>query len=276
MNTELSDLLKKRPRDAHKGTFGKLLLYCGSETMPGAAILPLRAALRSGAGLCTLACRKNLIKMVAPAVPEAVFFLPKTKKQLSAAVKKSSAVLIGCGMGTDDDARDTLLTVLAAAECPIVVDADGLNLLAGRIDYIKKTSSAVLTPHIGEMARLTGLPPATIKADREGVATAFAREYGVTVVLKDHMTVVAGPDGSMFLNDKFGNPGMAKPGCGDTLAGILGAFLAEGLPPFDAACAAVEVHARAGDLAATTHSEYGMLPSDLVENLCGVFLELGL
>lgn len=269
-------LLKPRRADTHKGDYGKLLLVCGSLEMPGAATLSAKAALRSGVGLCTICCERELMPVLSPAVPEAVFLFPDGSDALADAVHTSSAVLVGCGLGRSERASQWLDTVLRAAWCPVVVDADGLNMLCGRIDCIKTTNSVILTPHIGEMSRLTGLAAGTIKAQRKRVAQQFAVTHHVTVVLKDHVTVVAAPDGRLFENDRLGNPGMAKAGSGDTLSGILCALCAGGLPPFEAAAAAVQLHAMAGDRAAARLSQTAMLPTDMADCLCEVFSELGL
>ena len=272
----LHNLLKPRRADTHKGDYGKLLLVCGSMEMPGAAALSAKAALRSGVGLCTIFCERALMPALSPAVPEAIFLYPDGPQTLEEAVARSSAVLVGCGLGKSDEAAQRLFTVLDKAQCPVVVDADGINLVCGRIDCIKPTGSVILTPHIGEMSRLTGLAAGTIKAQRKRVAQQLATGHQVTVVLKDHITVVAAPDGRLFVNDSLGNPGMAKAGSGDTLSGILSALCAGGLPPFEAAAAAVQLHAMAGDRAAARLSQTAMLPADMSDCLCEVFAELGL
>ena len=272
----LKALLRPRRPDTHKGDYGNLLLICGSQEMPGAAALSAKAALRSGVGLCTICCEPALSYILSPAVPEAVFLFPDSQAALTAAVQAAGAILIGCGLGKGERAKNWLYTVLEEAQCPVVVDADGLNMLCGRIDCIKTTSSVILTPHIGEMSRLTGLSPTAIKAQRKRVAQQFAVAHHVTVVLKDHITVVAAPDGRLFQNDSLGNPGMAKAGSGDTLSGILSALCAEGLSPFEAAAAGIQLHALAGDMAAARFSQTSMLPTDMADCLCGVFAELGL
>jgi len=270
-------LFKKREPDTHKGSYGKLLILSGSDCYRGAAALCTGAALRSGAGIVTLASVRPVIDAVSAKLDEPVYLpLPQNGSGTLSAdaipllvgnAHGSSALLIGCGLGQSEDAAAAVVKLIAEATCPIVLDADGLNLLSGRIDILRTAKSKmILTPHLGEMARLCGLPIPAIKADPIGVAKAFAKEYGVTLVLKDAVTVVASPDGKTFLNTT-GNAGMARGGSGDVLAGILAALLCQGFAPLDAASAGVFLHGAAGDLAARESSALGMLPSDIIRVL---------
>jgi len=163
--------------------------------------------------------------------------------------------------------------VVQHAECPLIIDADGINALAENIHVLDKVNAPViLTPHVGEMARLTGLSVNDILSDRIGTAQRFAAEYAVTVVLKDCSTVVATPDGKVWLNDN-GNAGLARGGSGDVLAGIIASFAAQRIDPSKAAFCGVYLHGAAADRAAAKLSQYGMLPSDLLPELCALFLE---
>lgn len=274
-------ILPKRKSQSNKGDYGRLLMLCGSYGMIGACIMAARAALRSGVGLLNLAVTKELYPMIAPSVPEAVFTVmdfsgeeasKESGEKLFEALKKSTAVLLGCGMG--QEAGKYVSTVLKFAECPIVLDADGINYIAGNIEELAAARAPViLTPHPGEMGRLVGKTAFLIQKDRYETAKRFAREHGVYTVLKGAGTLVAAPDGEVRINVN-GNPGMAKGGSGDVLAGVIGALAAQGIPAIDACAAGVYIHGRAGDLCAAKFSQAAMLPTDLVETLPQVFLEL--
>ncbi len=273
-----------RPADSHKGTFGQVLAVCGSYGMAGAAILSVRGALRSGAGLVTAAIPRSIYPMVTAAQPEAVC-LPlaedkdgrlalAARSALRDSLPKAASVLIGCGWGQGEDLSCLLLDLLERAACPVVLDADGINGLLPHIDKLKaRKAPLILTPHPGEMARLCRLPIEDVQKDRPGVARRFAMEYGVIVVLKGHRTVIASPDRDLLVNPT-GNPGMATGGSGDVLAGIIASFAAQGMPPLDAAMCGVYLHGRAGDHAADRLSQHAMLPSDLLEDLGPLLLML--
>lgn len=278
----LRRVLPPRSRRSHKGTYGWVALLCGSEGMSGAAVLATKAALRSGAGLArvlTPACNRAVLQT---AVPEAIVSAYGTPEE-AAGYADADALVLGCGLGTTDASREALRTVLNVpprdGAVPAVLDADGLNLIA-RDSSLWETSllsaparQIVVTPHPAEMSRLSGLSVSAILADPVGVAEAFARERGVTVVLKDAHTVVASPVGERFICAS-GNAGMAKGGSGDALAGIIGALLAQNrhrlgsaLSVAEVAAAGVCLHATAGDLAAMELGEYGMLATDLIERI---------
>lgn len=276
------ELLPARAPQSNKGDYGRLLMLCGSYGMVGACIMAARGALRSGVGLLNLAVTREIYPMVAPAVPEAIFTVldfsseesgKASGEKLFEALRKATAVLVGCGMG--DEAGKYVGTVLKFAECPVVLDADGINYISAHIDELAVARAPViLTPHPGEMARLVGKTAFLVQKDRYETAKRFAREHGVFTVLKGAGTLVAAPDGEVRINVN-GNPGMAKGGSGDVLAGIIGSLAAQGLEPMDACGAGVYLHGRAGDLCAEKLSITSMLPTDLVEELPAVFLELG-
>lgn len=270
-----------RRSDAHKGSFGSPLLVCGSYGMAGAAGVAARAALRSGAGIVHLALPKSIYPILAQGLYEPVFLpleedgdgrvsfyaLTALREQL----QKASALLIGPGLGRGGDVARVVEELLQCADCPVVLDADGINALAGRIDMIEDAKTqVVLTPHPGEMARLLSCTTAEVQADRVGTATAAAKRSGAIVVLKGARTVIALPGGEIYIN-LTGNPGMATGGSGDALAGMLAAFLGRGIEPSLAARAAVYFHGAAGDLAAAELSETAMLPTDLIDRLPFVF-----
>ena len=274
----LCPLFPKRDPEGHKGTYGRLLMLCGSIGMAGACMMAARAALRSGVGLLNIAIPHALYPILAPAVPEAVFTLydpdETLEPRLAEALEKADACLVGCGLGTAPYAERIVQTVLEKAECPVVLDADALNILAKTPEkLLTPRVPIIVTPHPGEMARLSGKLMEDIRADRIRTAKEFAAKYRVITVLKGAGTVTAAPNGEVRINTT-GNPGMAKGGSGDVLAGITGALLAQGMEPFEAAYAAVCIHGAAGDRCAKRLSEHGMLPTDLIEALPEIFLEI--
>ena len=274
----LYPLFQKRDPEGHKGTYGRLLMVCGSIGMAGACIMAARAALRSGVGLLDIAVPHALYPILATAIPEAVFTLYDTDEtmeiRLEAALRKADACLIGCGLGTAAYAARLVDAVLRIADCPLVLDADALNLTAATPEkLLYPTQPVVVTPHPGEMSRLTGKSMEEIRMDRIGTAKAFAAKYRTVTVLKGAGTVIASPKGEIGVNTT-GNPGMAKGGSGDVLAGMIGALLAQKTDPYMAARAAVCLHGAAGDRCAERLSEHAMLPTDLIEALPSVFLKV--
>ena len=265
-------ILPRRDPAGHKGNFGKVLCVCGSVGYTGAPIFASRAAVRTGSGLVFLAVPKSVWPVAAVKSDETMPFpLPETADgKLSLLAEESirqrasdcDAVLIGCGLGRDWQ-TDALVRNLLSIEKPLVLDADGLNALGQSVELLqKRTAPTVLTPHEGEFLRLGG----DLSRGREAAAAAFSRNYGVYLVLKGHHTLVAAPDGCMAVNDT-GNSGMAKGGSGDVLAGMLLSLLGQGCEAYDACCAAVWLHGRAGDLAAADKGERGMTPTDLLEQI---------
>lgn len=282
----IHDTLKPRKPDSNKGTYGKLLIVAGCARFRGAAALCTEAALRSGAGIVCLASVEPVLAAASARLKEPVLLpLPENSSggisasdlsPLKEELKKSSAVLAGCGLSNTEDTKALVRFLLENAECPIVLDADGLNVLSGCIDIIRTAKrSCIITPHVGEMSRLCGKSIPEIKQNPVLCATDFAKEYGCTVVLKDADTVIAAPDGRVYFNTT-GNAGMAKGGSGDLLAGMIASFLAQGVEAVSAAACAVYLHGAAGDLAAAHHSQYGMLPSDLLKELPALLRSAGL
>jgi ADP-dependent NAD(P)H-hydrate dehydratase / NAD(P)H-hydrate epimerase len=282
---EESDLAKAYPPrapSAHKGTFGHVLVAAGAVGKTGAAILTATGALVSGAGLVTVATPAPALPMVAHGRPELMTEpLPVTAsgsldREAAARVvslaRKRDALVIGPGLGQDAILREFVREALRAYEGPVLVDADGLNALAGteRIaratDALRRPAAAVVTPHPGEMARLVGVSTAEVQRRRLETARAFAVETGAVVVLKGQRTVVARPDGTACVNPT-GNPGMATGGTGDVLSGIVGALLARGLDGWTAAVAGVYLHGAAGDDAALRLGEESLAASDLLESI---------
>ena len=189
------------------------------------------------------------------------------------ALKQASAVLIGCGLGNTAATQELLRNVVNLVECPLIMDADGLNALASCIDIMQKQKpNWILTPHPGEMARLSGTTTAAVQANRSQCAAEFCKQFSGTLVLKGAGTIIQ--QGTTAIQNPTGNPGMSRGGSGDVLAGMIAAFAAQGLSPYDAACAGAYLHGLAGDFAAARYSEQAMLPQDLLHCLPEVFLKL--
>lgn len=272
MNAEsISKILIKRKADAHKGDFGRALIICGSPLMPGAAIIAAGAALRCGVGLVTVASGERVISACAAALPEAVYFDTSAERnELIAAIKRADAILIGCGLGQSEKSKYLLKTVLEYGECPLVIDADGINMVAGGIQLNEYAGEICLTPHAGEMGRLLSCDAAAVQADRSKAAFDCVSRYGVTTVLKGSGTITAFKDGSSIVNTT-GNAGMAKPGSGDMLGGMMVSLLAQGIEPQKAIPAAVYLHGMAGDIAAAEYTQRAMQVSDMINVLPRVF-----
>ena len=264
-------LLPDRNPWGHKGNFGKLLLLCGSRGYTGAAFFAAMGALRSGAGLVFLGVPESIYGIEAVKLNEPVIFpLPDAGGRLSAdavpeiltRLPQMDAVLVGPGLGQSEGTLAVARAVLEKAECPVVVDADGINVLSAHRDLLRgRKLPTILTPHDGEFARLGGV----IGEDRMSAAAALAEELGCTVLLKGHETCIAdGTDG--YLNPT-GNPGMAVGGSGDVLAGVITALLGAGLPPLEAAACGAWLHGAAGDRCAAELGQYGMLPTDMLSAL---------
>ncbi|MBQ4101047.1 MAG: NAD(P)H-hydrate dehydratase, partial [Oscillospiraceae bacterium] len=267
--------LKPREFNSNKGTYGKLLNISGSEEYKGAAYFSSAAAYKSGVGLVTLATTHDVTQVVATLSPETVY-LPLDDEYnpilLLNKLKTSSACLIGCGLGTSSNAQKMLFDVVKNAQCPLVIDADGINILSKNIDVLKeKKAEIILTPHPGEMARLLGKSVEEICGNRFCEASFLAKRYGVIVVLKGQNTITALPDGKIYLNTT-GNAGLAKAGSGDVLAGIISSFLAQGISPQNSAISGVYIHSLCADEVAKEISQYGMTASDLLMHLPKMFL----
>ena len=271
-----------RDECGHKGTFGRVLAVCGARGSTGAPFFSMQAAVRSGAGLVYALLADDIYPILAAKLAEPVLISAPSDRNgrlsvsaagaLSKALRTADACLFGCGLGASEDVRALLALVLRESRAPVVIDADGINVLARNIDILKTAKAPViLTPHPGEYRRLRGALP-----EREALlqdAAAFAQELGVTLVLKGHRTITASPDGRACINTT-GNSGMAKGGSGDVLAGVVTALLAQGAQPYEAARAAVFVHGMAGDFCARDIGRYGMTPSDMLEALPAVFQKL--
>jgi NAD(P)H-hydrate epimerase len=281
---ELAGYLTPRPREGHKGDFGHLLIVAGSPGKSGAAILAARAAVRAGAGLVTAAVPREILATVdLGSVESMTVALPDAGPEgldggaaaaVFAAGGGKTAVALGPGLGTEAGTRAAIIEMVMGLDLPLVLDADGLNAFAGAIGRLReRRAPTLLTPHPGEMARLLGSSSADVNRDRVESARRAAAASGAIVILKGHETLVAEPDGEVWINPT-GNPGMATGGSGDVLTGLLGSLLAQGFEPLAAAQLGVYVHGLAGDRVAAETGERGLRAGDLVSALPGALRAL--
>ena len=264
-------LLPDREENAHKGNFGRLLLLCGSTGYTGAAYLAAMGALRTGAGLVFLGVPECIYAIEAVKLNEAIVFPLKDEdgmladtalEEIEKKLPMMDAVLIGCGLGQSQGTLAVLLRVLEQAKCPVVLDADGINLISGHRHVLRgRAGPTILTPHDGEFARLGY----SIGPDRMAAAQRAAQELGCVMVLKGHRSCIT--DGVRQYINPTGNPGMAVGGSGDLLSGIIVSLLGQGLAPLEAAACACWLHGAAGDVCAAQLGQYGMLPSDMLDAL---------
>lgn len=273
--TDLSPLLKPRPLHSHKGTYGHGLLMAGSLGMAGAAVLAARAAYCSGLGLLTVHSSSQNRDILQISVPEAIFSPDRHKEVITkapATALRYNAIAIGPGIGTSKATAQAILSLIRKAKSPMVIDADGLNILARQPDWPRLLPpNTILTPHPGEFDRLFG-PSADYKT-RLDKAQKAANEYGLIIVLKGYRTAIILPSGEIWFNTT-GNAGMATAGSGDVLTGIVLSLLAQGYNPPDAARMGVFVHGLAGDWAANAMGETSLTASNIVDNLPQAFKEL--
>lgn len=288
-------VLPPRNSSGYKGSFGQLSIVAGSSMYPGAAVLAAHGAMRAGAGMVQLAGVPVVCNAAAAQLPGCVLAPLNENKNgciaaggLSAALwQNPSAALIGCGLGKSEECFVLVAELLASSACPVVLDADALNSLtktwkggkglteSGAALLKNAKEPLVITPHVGEMARLCGVDADAVLKHTQKYAAAFGSEYNCTVVLKSHKTVVASPEGEIYLLDIPENSGLAKAGSGDVLAGIIASLLAQGAPPAQAAAAGVWLHAAAGKAAKKKLGERAMLPQDLPLFLTDAFKRLG-
>ena len=263
---EAAAVLPLRPFNAHKGTFGHALIVAGSKNMPGAAVIAAGGALQAGAGLVTLAFPDCVYPAVTAQLRDCLMLPLATAADgsiaaanapaLQSVFAKYTSAAVGCGLTVSDEAAAVLQAMLTGFPGTLTVDADGINLIARHIHLLENTSGKViLTPHPAEMARLTGSTALEVNAAREKTASDFAKAHRVTVLLKGVNTVVAAPDGRIYINPT-GSPALSRGGSGDLLTGIVTALAAQGLPPFEAACLGAFVHGMAGMIAEQRYTSY--------------------
>jgi NAD(P)H-hydrate epimerase len=274
---EIAHCLPVREVDSHKGLYGHVLIIAGSPGKSGAGALASMGALRSGAGLVTYALPKSLNLAMESRLTEVMTFpLPETSEGtlgveafavLEPLFAQVDVVVLGPGLSTHPLTGKLVEQVVREVALPVVIDADGLNHLASRLDLFEDTSAPrILTPHPGEMARLVGTSTKAVQEHRLEIAQEFVQKYGVYLILKGARTLVVCPDGSVSINPT-GNAGMATAGTGDVLAGIVAGLIGQGLAPQKASQAAVFLHGLSGDLAAQAKGEHGLIAGDLVEYL---------
>lgn len=273
-----------RNSDTHKGDYGKLLVICGSVGMAGAAVLSCKAAIHSGAGLVRAVIPEGIYPIVGTQSIESVYTVCKGNDdgtltaescdKIGQLLEKCDACLIGCGMGINDDTKAIVEYVIKNSKSPLIVDADALSIISDNIQLLCEAECPVIiTPHIGEMSRLVKREIAEIGSNRLQTAVDFAQEYGVHVILKSANTIIAVPEGKAYVN-LTGNPGMAKGGSGDVLAGMVASFAAQGFSLQDASVCAVYIHGAAGDKAAARFSQQAVTPTDMIYELSTVFCEI--
>lgn len=270
---DIKKLFVKRDKNSNKGTFGHQLNICGSYLMPGAAVICAKAALKSGAGLVKCAFPKSIYPVMTAHMTQPLFkpLCENEEKTISMGAlndvfeefKWADSVVIGCGLGNNDDTQMIVDQVIKTSEVPVILDADGINAAAPFIDIIRsKNAPLIITPHPGEMARLIGEDIDYVQSHRAEVAKAFALENDVILVLKGANTIVT--DGKEIYFNTTGNPGMAMGGTGDMLSGMIGSFVAQGMTPFDAAKSAVYIHGYIGDVCEQELSQRGMTVDDML------------
>ncbi|MGB3081566.1 MAG: NAD(P)H-hydrate dehydratase [Candidatus Omnitrophota bacterium] len=286
MTREHIKKLPARREDSHKGDYGRVFVVAGSPGMTGAAFLCCEGALRSGSGLVTNGIPESLNPIMEIKLTECMT-LPLTETQdqtLGVAAEKqildfsgkSDVVVLGPGLGRSSETRPLIRKLIQEIETPIVLDADGIIALEGNLDLLKdRRGRLVLTPHPGEMSNLTGKDVAEVQSMREDVAKSVAEVTGSVVCLKGHRTVVANPEGDVYVNET-GNSGMATGGMGDILTGMIASFIGQGVDDYSAAVIAVYLHGLAGDIAAEKKGPFNMVATDVLDYLPEAFSRAGI
>lgn len=264
--SDVFDILPRRAKDSNKSSYGKLLSIVGCKYYRGAAVLSSMGALRTGVGILTVCSCEEVIQAVAAALPEATF-LPREELDIRN-IPKVTAVLLGCGLGKDYKVS----SIVNSCRAPMILDADGLNNIS--VNHIPRDQDIIITPHVGELSRLMGVEISDIKSDPEKYARDFADKYNVTVVLKDYETIIAAPGMESGLSC-FGNPGLARGGSGDLLAGMIASFRAQGVSSYGAAVCGVVLHGLSADMCADRLSMQTMLPQDIMTDLAEIFNSRG-
>lgn len=262
----VKDHLPKRSSDSNKGSFGKTLLVCGSKNFPGAALLASKAAASIGSGLTSLATTKEVFSDITSGIPEVIhvdFNLQSIVKES----KKASVIVIGPGLGSENEVKELVEKLLIEIEIPIILDADGINAFENKKDYLKKAKKhLIITPHAKEFARLLNTTVENILENKMRLCIETSKELNCTVILKGSGTIISTKDGEVFISP-FANSALAKGGTGDVLSGFIGGLIAQGLEPAIASCLAVYIHGKLGEVIALEKTEYSLLPQDLISYL---------
>lgn len=277
--------LPVRLADSYKGTYGCVGVIAGSKTMSGACVFSATSAFRTGAGYTRIGVPKSIHSIVANSISEALCtslaetaegtLNSEAEQSIMEIVEKCNVVIIGPGCSTNNETQSLLRSIIAGIRIPMVLDADALNAISADTTILHSLSSSqvVITPHIGEFSRLTGLDKNDIIQNPIYYAKKFAEEFGVTVVLKGASTVIANPDGQIRINTT-GNSGMATAGSGDVLSGIIAGLIAQGLPTFTSASLGVYIHGLAGDKASSILGEYSVMATDIIEHISSTLVEV--
>ena len=271
----MKGILSKRKKDSHKGDYGKVGIIAGSRGMTGAAYLVAKSALRTGSGLVYSLVPQSLETIMSIKLTEAIIkaiydggtghFAKESYKDIIDNLTDVDVVALGPGMGLDHARVSLVGEIIQHIDIPMVIDAGGLNCLSRDMDLMeRKKGPMVITPHLGEMARLINKDMGQVKEKREYYARFLAEKYNLVVVLKGYKTIVCKPEGQVYVNNT-GNPGMATAGSGDVLTGIIISLMGQGIDPFESAKLGVYLHGLAGDLAKKDKGEYGLIASDIVE-----------
>ncbi|MGB2630868.1 MAG: NAD(P)H-hydrate dehydratase [Candidatus Omnitrophota bacterium] len=274
-----------RREDSHKGDYGRVFVIAGSPGMTGAAFLASQGALRCGSGLVTNGIPESLNSIMEIKLTECMT-LPLTEtqgktlgvaaeKEIVQFAKKCDVVALGPGLGIDPETRSLVRKLIQEIDCPLVLDADGINALEGDLDLVKnRKGRIVLTPHPGELSRLIEKDISEIQSKRSDIAKSVAEITGGVVCLKGHRTVVADPGGEVYVNET-GNSGMATGGMGDILTGMIASFIGQGVGDHSATVLAVYLHGLAGDIAAEKKGPFNMIATDVLEYLSEAFGKAG-
>lgn len=270
VDSDILHLLPPRPVDANKGTCGKLLVIAGSKNIYGACYLSAKAALRAGTGLVKIYTHTNNIASIQQGLPEAMYlgYTEYNKEELLQQISWADTILMGPGLGTSELSQDIVKTVLENPSKPMIIDADGLNIAAQNKELLKQAAAKapiIITPHLKEMERLCGTPVAQINNDMENVAKSFADEYKITVILKNFTTIIASANTINYVTS--GDEGLATPGSGDVLAGIVSSLVGQKILPQIAVLAATYIHGAAGHMASEELGTRAVLASDIIENI---------
>lgn len=262
----IKENLPKRKDDANKGTFGKTLLVCGSKKYPGAALLASKAASSIGSGLTCLATTKEVFDQITGSIPE-VTHAELTIKSIVEESSKATAIVVGPGLTSSNEMAHLVEGIIKETNCPIVLDADGINVLAGKKEMIRQAKKdVVITPHPMEFSRLLNLSKEEILNNKINFVKETSESLSCTVVLKGPATIIASKDGRIYISP-FSNAALAKGGTGDVLAGFIGGLISQGLEPKVAATLGVYLHGKAAELVSRDKTVFSLLPQDLITYL---------
>ena len=273
INQEMKEIMPKRKSESHKGDYGKIAILGGSSGMAGSVYMASLSAMRTGAGMAFILAPKSISEILQIKSNEQIikeidchnfYYSSDIVDQILDNIEGKDTLIIGPGMGKGEDLNKLIGEIIASTDIDMVIDADGLNAISKDLSILKSNNKIILTPHLGEFSRLTGLEIDKIKEDEESIAKKFAKDNDVVLVLKSDHTIVT--DGLKFYKNEIGNPGMATAGVGDVLTGVI-ASLMKRLEPFEAAKLGVYIHSLAGDIASEKLGEDSLIATDVIENL---------